>query len=86
MSDHWLHQTSLTSQTTEETFNVIVERDEDGYYVGSVVELPGCHSQARTLDQLVRRVKEAAEGYLKVSRPKNAPEFVGVQQLKMKLE
>ncbi len=75
----------LTSQTAEETFNVIVEKDEDGYYVGSVVELPGCHSQAKTLDQLNRRIKEAIEGYLQVAKPKNAPEFVGVQQLKLRL-
>ena len=32
--------------------NVIIERDEDGYYVGSVPELPGCHTQAKTVDEL----------------------------------
>ena len=40
---------------------MLVEKDEDGYYLGSVVELPGCHTQARTLDQLTQRVKEAVE-------------------------
>jgi len=33
-------------------FNVIIEKDEDGYYVGFVPELPGCHSQAKSLDEL----------------------------------
>jgi predicted RNase H-like HicB family nuclease len=45
-------------------FAVVVERDEDGYYVASVPELPGCHTQARTLDELTGRVKEAIEAYL----------------------
>jgi len=45
-------------------FAVIVERDEDGYYVASVPELPGCHTQANTLDELMKRVREAIEAYL----------------------
>jgi predicted RNase H-like HicB family nuclease len=40
-------------------FNVVIERDEDGYYVGSVPSLPGCHTQAKSLDELVERVREA---------------------------
>jgi predicted RNase H-like HicB family nuclease len=39
-------------------FSVVVERDEDGYYVAYVPELPGCHTQARTLDELMERVEE----------------------------
>jgi len=42
-------------------FTVAIERGEDGYYVASVVELPGCHTQAKTLRELDRRVKEATE-------------------------
>jgi predicted RNase H-like HicB family nuclease len=45
-------------------FGVLVEKDEDGYFVGSVPELPGCHTQAKTLDDLLRRIKEAIELYL----------------------
>ena len=40
-------------------FNVIIERDADGYFVASVPNLPGCHTQARSLDQLIERIKEA---------------------------
>ena len=40
-------------------FSVIVERDEDGYYVASVPELRGCHTQARSLDKLMERIREA---------------------------
>lgn len=45
-------------------FTVVVERDEDGYYVATVAELPGCHTQARTLEELMRRVEEAIRLYL----------------------
>ena len=43
---------------------VMVEKDEDGVYVAAIPELPGCHNQAKTLDELARRVKEAIEAYL----------------------
>jgi len=75
----------MKAETTEATFNVVVEKDEDGYYVASVVELPGCHTQAKTLDQLNNRIREAIEGYVRVTRPERAPKFVGTQQLKIRL-
>ena len=40
-------------------FSVVIEKDEDGYYVGSVPELRGCHTQAKSLDKLMGRIKEA---------------------------
>ena len=40
-------------------FSVVIERDEEGYYVASVPVLPGCHTQARSLDELMDRVREA---------------------------
>ena len=42
-------------------FNVILERDADGYFVASVPNLPGCHTQAQTLDELMKRIREAIE-------------------------
>ena len=63
-------------------FSVIVERDEDGYYVASVPELRGCHTQARSLDKLMERVKEAIELCLEVETDEPATtEFVGVQRV-----
>lgn len=47
------------------TFNVIVEKDEDGMFVSEVVGLPGCHTQGKTLDELMERTKEAISLYLK---------------------
>ncbi len=40
-------------------FTVVIERDDEGYYVASVPALPGCHTQARTRDELDLRIKEA---------------------------
>jgi predicted RNase H-like HicB family nuclease len=42
-------------------FDVIIERDEEGLYVGSVPQLPGCHTQGRSLDELMDRMREAIE-------------------------
>lgn len=75
----------MKAQTAETIFNVVVEKDEDGYYVASVVELPGCHTQATNLDQLNDRIREAIEGYVRVTRPEQMPEFVGTQQLRVRL-
>jgi predicted RNase H-like HicB family nuclease len=63
-------------------FNVIVERDEEGYYVASVPELPGCHTQARSLDKLMERIREAIELCLEVKGdlPPEV-EFIGLQRV-----
>jgi len=60
---------------------VVVERDEDGYYVASIPELPGCHTQAGTLDELMVRIREAVMLYLEVEGTVDEVkrEFVGVQ-------
>lgn len=60
----------------------MVERDEEGYYVASVPELRGCHTQARSLDKLMVRIKEAIELCLEVEHDSPGPtEFVGVQRV-----
>jgi hypothetical protein len=59
-SDFFWH-IRVMQKSKKHEFSVIVERDEDGYYVASVPELHGCHTQARSLDKLVERVKEAVE-------------------------
>jgi len=47
-------------------FSVIIERDEDGFFVATVPELKGCHTQAKTLDTLMKRIREAIELCLEV--------------------
>ena len=67
-------------------FTIVIEQDEDGIYVASVPELEGCHTQARTLDELKERMKEAIELYLEVESdlvdevPLN---FIGIQKVEV---
>ncbi len=61
-------------------FSVIIEKDEDGYFVASVPSLRGCHTQAKSLDVLMKRIKEAIELCLEVEDPVTS-EFIGVQRV-----
>ena len=64
------------------TFNIIVEQGMDGYLLSSVIELPGCHTQAKSYDELFNRTKEAIELYLdenKSFKPTN--KFLSLQQI-----
>lgn len=63
-------------------FSVVIERDTAGYYVASVPALHGCHTQAKSLDLLMRRIGEAIDLCLEESdtdTPTN--EFIGVQRI-----
>ena len=63
-------------------FSVFIERDEEGYYVATVPELPGCHTQARSLDELINRVREAIALCLEVNAEESGKlEFVGIQRV-----
>ena len=64
-------------------YHYLIERDTDGFYVGSVPELRGCHSQARSLDELAVRMKEAIEVCLEDEADPMLLEFVGVQTVVM---
>jgi predicted RNase H-like HicB family nuclease len=63
-------------------FDVIIERDEEGLYVGSLPQLPGCHTQGRSLDELLERMREAVELCLEVEgTPAQSLEFLGIQRI-----
>lgn len=63
-------------------FDVIIERDEEGYFIASVPALPGCHTQAKSLDVLMQRAREAIELCLEVEgTPPILLDFVGVQRV-----
>src|SRR5258708_40168823 len=63
-------------------FSVVVNRDEEGFYAASVPDLRGCHTQARSLDKLMERIREAIELCLEVEGGVEArTEFVGVQRI-----
>ena len=63
-------------------YDVIIEKDADGFYVATVPELKGCHTQARSLDELMSRTKEVIELCLETEKD-NLPssEFVGIQRI-----
>ena len=65
-------------------YTIIIERDEDGWLISEVVELPGCHTQAKSMDQLLERTKEAIRAYLESDeKPLVSEKFVGVQQVEV---
>ena len=67
-------------------FNILIEEDEDGQLVASVPELHGCHTQAKSLDELMKRIREAIELCLEVevmSVP--PPRFVGIQRMTVEI-
>lgn len=63
-------------------FDVVIERDSEGYYVASVPQIPGCHTQARSLDEVTQRIREAIELCLDVAgAPQEDLEFIGIQRV-----
>ena len=62
-------------------FYVIIERDQDGYYVGEVPQLRACYSQGRTLDELMVNIREVIELCLEEEDEETLPEFVGLQKV-----
>lgn len=63
-------------------FNVIIQRDSDGYLVASVPNLAGCHTQAKSLDELMERIKEAIELASEFEQEESEVlEFVGIQKV-----
>ena len=69
---------------TPREYDVVVERDSEGFYVASVPALPGCHTQARSLDELMERIREAIELCLEVEGDTGSGlDFVGVQRIRL---
>lgn len=68
-------------------FNVLIEEDADGFLIASVPELRGCHTQAKSLDALMKRIREAIELCLEVEELQStaAPRFVGIQRMSIEV-
>jgi predicted RNase H-like HicB family nuclease len=62
-------------------YTVLIERDDEGYYVATVPSLPGCHTQAKNLDTLMKRVREVVELCVEGGNGVKALELVGIQQI-----
>jgi len=73
---------SRSNKSAVREFNVVIERDADGYYVATVPELRGCHTQAKSLDKLMERVREAIQVCLDTQEnPDDGPQFIGIQRI-----
>ncbi len=64
------------------SFTVLIEQDEDGYLVASVPALKSCYTQAKTLEDLIPRIKEVIELCLEEQEP-TLMKFVGIQQVEV---
>jgi len=62
-------------------FTVVIERDEEQYYVATVPALRGCHTQAKNLDTLMKRVREVIQLCLEDDEAPRSLELVGIQQI-----
>lgn len=62
-------------------FYVVIERDEDGYYVGEVPQLKACYSQGETIDELMANMKEVIELCLEEQEGETQSEFIGIQKV-----
>ena len=65
-------------------YTIIIEKDEEGWYISEVVELPGCHTQGKTVSELLERTEEAIKAYLGTEKNFEIEEhFVGIQQIEV---
>lgn len=80
----------MAKTVKELQFKVLIEQDEDGIYVASVPELPGCYTQGKTLEEVRKRIKEAIELVLesdkdikeeKLESPQSHPHFFGIEEV-----
>jgi predicted RNase H-like HicB family nuclease len=74
---------------TKKSFIVLIEKDEDGVFIGAVPSLKGCYSYGKTLDELMANLKDAIEAHLEAfrSEEKELPvtRFAGVQEIEVKV-
>ncbi len=64
-------------------FYVIIEKDEDGFFVGEVPQLNACYSQGRTIDELMENIKEVIRLCLDEEDPEFSGEFVGIHRVEV---
>ena len=74
---------------TSQKFIVLIERDEDGQYIGSVPSIKGCHSYGETLDELMKNIEEAIEVNLEALKAEqkiiSISTFSGIQEIEVEV-
>jgi len=64
-------------------FTVIIQQDKEGWFLGSIPNIHGCRTQAKTLIQLYKRLEEVALLCLEGQEPEEEVKFIGIQNLKI---
>lgn len=65
-------------------FTVLIEQDEDGIYIAKVPEIQGCYTQGKSLEEVLRRIKEAIEVCLEGDKEDIIPlKFIGIQRIQI---
>lgn len=71
-------------------YTFIITKGLDGYYIASVPELPGVFTQAKTIEDIFPRIREAIEAYLEAVGDENQlirdeVKLVGVNQIEVEV-
>jgi predicted RNase H-like HicB family nuclease len=64
-------------------FRVIIHEAEEGGYWAEVPALPGCFSQAETIEEMHANIREAIECHLDVPVPEIIPERASIQEVEV---
>lgn len=64
-------------------FPIIVEQDEDGYYIVSCPLFKGCHTYGETISEALDNIKEVIEICLDEIKIENLNKFVGYRELEL---
>ena len=64
-------------------FYVVIEKDEDGFYVGEVPQLRACYTQGRSLDELMENIREVIKLCLEEEDIDTLSEFVGIHKVEI---
>lgn len=70
------------SSTTKRTYTVLIEQDEDGIYVAKVPDITGCHTQGKTVSEVMERIKEAIQVCNK-DEDIEPLKFIGIRQVQI---
>ena len=70
----------MSSITSKKIYTVLIEQDEDGIYVAKVPDITRCHTQGKTVPEVMERIKEAIQS---CSKDENIEplKFIGIQQV-----
>jgi len=67
----------------KKAYTAVIEKDSEGWLVADVPELQGCHTQAKSMDELIKRVKEVIELCSEDKKEKSSNQFIGIQMIEV---